>query len=210
MLPTSPDLEPDSPAEPTSRPLATWAFWILIALAFLSALEMIWMPLALPGLVILIVGAIGIRKRSIWSAYGLALWFGLNAIASIGIFARDDVGRSGGKLWIALAVLSLLSAGFAVLLFGAGRELSRTGGRPGKAWPWLAVATVYVLFALFFRVQVMPTASMEDTILVGDRILSRTSLFGPIHRGELVVFRFPPDPRQINLKRVVAIGGDRL
>jgi signal peptidase I len=71
---------------------------------------------------------------------------------------------------------------------------------------------------------VVPTASMEGTILVGDHLFMEKLLYGPeiplvhwrlpmlkkIGRGEIVVFRYPKDPSETFLKRVTAVGGDRL
>src|SRR5712675_472818 len=71
---------------------------------------------------------------------------------------------------------------------------------------------------------VVPTASMEGTILVGDHLFMDKLLYGPeiplvhwrlpavktIHRGDIIVFRFPKDVSETFLKRVTALGGDRL
>jgi len=69
---------------------------------------------------------------------------------------------------------------------------------------------------------VVPTASMERTILVGDHLFLDKLLYGPeiplvgwrlprlrtIGRGEIVVFRFPKNHAEFFLKRVAAVGGD--
>jgi signal peptidase I len=71
---------------------------------------------------------------------------------------------------------------------------------------------------------VVPTGSMEGTILVGDHLFMNKLLYGPeipllhwrlpmlktIHRGEIVVFRYPKNPAETYLKRVAAVGGDRV
>ena len=71
---------------------------------------------------------------------------------------------------------------------------------------------------------VVPTASMEGTILVGDHLFMDKFFYGPeipfvnwrlpmlktIHRGDIVVFRYPKNPEETFLKRVAATGGDRL
>ena len=71
---------------------------------------------------------------------------------------------------------------------------------------------------------VVPTASMEGTILVGDHLFMDKLLYGPeipllhwrlpvikkIHRGDIIVFRYPKDPSETFLKRVAAVGGDSL
>jgi signal peptidase I len=78
---------------------------------------------------------------------------------------------------------------------------------------------------------IVPSGSMEPTLLVGDEILaskfaygySRYSLpFGPTpnlrgeiaerppERGDIVVFRLPRDPAETYVKRVVGLPGDRI
>lgn len=71
---------------------------------------------------------------------------------------------------------------------------------------------------------VVPTASMEGTILVGDHLFMDKLLYGPeiplvhwrlpairkVHRGDIIVFRYPKDPSETFLKRVAAVGGDSL
>jgi signal peptidase I len=84
-----------------------------------------------------------------------------------------------------------------------------------------------LIIALIFRTfvgepSVVPTPSMEGTILVGDHLFWSKLLYGPeiplvhwrlprlrkVHRGDIVAFRFPKDREQTYLKRVAAVGGD--
>jgi signal peptidase I len=88
---------------------------------------------------------------------------------------------------------------------------------------------VLALIALAVRIfigeaSVVPTGSMEGTILVGDHLFMDKLLYGPeipiahwrlprlksIHRGDIIVFRFPRNPADTYLKRVAAVGGDTL
>ena len=85
---------------------------------------------------------------------------------------------------------------------------------------------VLALFFFAFVAQAfeIPTGSMEDTLLVGDRpfvdrvaFAPRTSWLGPllpyqeIRSGDLVVFKHPAQPDRIHLvKRVIGRPGDRL
>lgn len=69
---------------------------------------------------------------------------------------------------------------------------------------------------------VVPTPSMEGTILVGDHLFWSKALYGPeipltswrlprlrnVRRGDIVAFRLPKDRQQMYLKRVAAVGGD--
>ena len=63
----------------------------------------------------------------------------------------------------------------------------------------------------------IPSASMEPTLQVGDRILvSKLSIdFGTVHVGDIVVFKAPPaencgDPVTDLVKRVIGLPGDHL
>lgn len=89
----------------------------------------------------------------------------------------------------------------------------------------LLLAFIALAVRIFIgEASLVPTASMEGTILVGDHLFMNKFLYGPeipllgwrlptlktIHRGDIVVFRYPVDPRETFLKRVVAVPGDRL
>jgi signal peptidase I len=88
----------------------------------------------------------------------------------------------------------------------------------------LIFGIVFLLRIFVAEASVVPTGSMEGTILVGDHLFMSKLLYGPeipllhwrlpmlksIHRGEIVVFHYPKDPSEIYLKRVAALGGDRV
>jgi signal peptidase I len=92
-----------------------------------------------------------------------------------------------------------------------------------RADPLLA-AVIFALFARTFLFQAfeVPSASMEKNVLTGDRLLVNKFLYaqegrGPlarllparrVRRGDVVVFRFPRDPRRDFIKRVVALPGE--
>ena len=68
---------------------------------------------------------------------------------------------------------------------------------------------------------VSPSGSMEQTLLPGDYVLvDRVSTTGPaaelltagesVRRGDVILFRYPPDPAQVYIKRVIGIPGDRV
>lgn len=70
----------------------------------------------------------------------------------------------------------------------------------------------------------VPTASMEPSIKVGDRLIANKLAYGlkvPFtdyelfswgkpERGDIIVFKFPDDPALDYVKRVVGVAGDRL
>lgn len=79
-----------------------------------------------------------------------------------------------------------------------------------------AAAIVGVLtigYFVCFRAFFIPSASMENTLFPGDRVM--VDRIGPLlgappYRGELVAYHFPPDPTEVYLHRIVGIPGDRL
>jgi signal peptidase I len=80
------------------------------------------------------------------------------------------------------------------------------------------------LFAFVFEAGMVPTPSMEGTVLVGDHLLLLKFPYGPRlpfsqfrlprwrtpKAGEIVAFRSPVEPEEIYLKRVIAVEGDVL
>ena len=88
----------------------------------------------------------------------------------------------------------------------------------------LLVVLVAVLCMRTFVLEatVIPTGSMENTILIGDHVFLNKLLYGPripytswrlpevrsIHRGDIVAFRYPVNPNIMFVKRVIGVGGD--
>lgn len=88
-----------------------------------------------------------------------------------------------------------------------------------------AVTLLLLVFVTTTLVQsfVIPSPSMEDTLLVGDHLLvdkltyapsgpiSRYLLpYAPVERGDIIVFRYPEDILQTFVKRVIGIPGDKI
>lgn len=70
---------------------------------------------------------------------------------------------------------------------------------------------------------VIPSASMESTLMTGDHVLVDKLAYAPpgdftkhllpyepVRRGDIIVFRYPVDPHQNFVKRVVGLPGDRI
>ena len=88
-----------------------------------------------------------------------------------------------------------------------------------------AVTIVLLLFGTTNLVQafVIPTGSMEDTLLIGDHLLVDKLAFAPsgpvskhilpyteVKRGDIIVFRYPVDIQQTFVKRCIGVPGDRI
>jgi signal peptidase I len=88
---------------------------------------------------------------------------------------------------------------------------------------------IAVILALFVRTWVVqafkiPTGSMENNLLVGDHLLVNKFRYGPtatalenillptdaIHRGDVVVFKYPEDPERDFIKRVIGLPGETI
>jgi len=71
-------------------------------------------------------------------------------------------------------------------------------------------AVLLVLYGLVFNFSVVRGSSMSPGIHDGDRILVNhlTYLLQSVHRGDIVVLRYPLDPRLDYIKRVIGLPGD--
>jgi len=98
----------------------------------------------------------------------------------------------------------------------------------GETW-WETLRSLIVVLIAVVSIRtfvaeatVIPTGSMENTILIGDHVFLNKLLYGPevpytswrlpvlreIHRGDIVAFHYPVNPSQMFVKRVIAMGGD--
>ncbi|MGO9230673.1 MAG: signal peptidase I [Bryobacteraceae bacterium] len=87
------------------------------------------------------------------------------------------------------------------------------------------VTIILLLFGTTTLVQafVIPTGSMEDTLLIGDHLLVDKLSYAPagpvskyilpyteLKRGDIIVFRYPVDIKQTFVKRCIGLPGDRI
>jgi signal peptidase I len=108
----------------------------------------------------------------------------------------------------------------------AGGAYEEAGYEParGTIAEW-AITVLLLLFLTATLVQafVIPTGSMEDTLLVGDHLLvdkltyapagpmSKYVLpYRPVKRGDIIVFRYPVDISQTFVKRCMGVPGDHI
>ncbi len=100
----------------------------------------------------------------------------------------------------------------------------RSDGPRGAVAEW-AVTIILLLFGTTTLVQafVIPTGSMEDTLLIGDHLLVDKLSYAPAgavsahllpyekpKHGDIIVFRYPVDIAQTFVKRVIGVPGDRI
>ncbi|MCP4116020.1 MAG: signal peptidase I [Desulfobacteraceae bacterium] len=91
----------------------------------------------------------------------------------------------------------------------------------------ILIAVVLALFIRTFVVQAfkIPSGSMKNTLLIGDHILVNKFIYGvkipftdgknliPLsnpERKDIVVFKYPEDPKKDFIKRVVGVAGDKI
>jgi signal peptidase I len=92
----------------------------------------------------------------------------------------------------------------------------------------IAEWTITILLLLFLtttlvQAYVIPTGSMEDTLLIGDHLLVDKLAYAPpgpvskyvlpytdVKRGDIIVFRYPVDISQTFVKRCIGVAGDRI
>lgn len=73
----------------------------------------------------------------------------------------------------------------------------------------LAVVFAWLIINFVARPYGIPSGSMEDTIQVGDRVLSErvTYYFGTPQQGQIVTFKEVDNPDRTLIKRVIAVAG---
>ncbi|MFI6337261.1 signal peptidase I [Streptomyces sp. NPDC050535] len=98
-----------------------------------------------------------------------------------------------------------------------GTRNTPAGGRTGEVLSGIAVALGFVLFlggfvwgAVVYRPYTVPTSSMTPTIDAGDRVLAQRVDGDQVRRGDVVVFKQATWGDVPMVKRVVAVGGDKV
>lgn len=82
---------------------------------------------------------------------------------------------------------------------------------------WVKVVVIAVVIALVINKFVIanaliPSGSMESTIMTGDRVIGlRTSyIFTSPERGDIVIFKNPDDESKLYIKRIIGVPGDKV
>lgn len=74
--------------------------------------------------------------------------------------------------------------------------------------PFLLAVVLAIAARGAVRFYSIPSASMEPTLRAGDSILTTLYHHDTPHRGDVVVFHSPANPRELLIKRIVAVPGD--
>jgi signal peptidase I len=106
----------------------------------------------------------------------------------------------------------------------AAKTHSESSIRRNSVAEW-AVTVLLLLFGTTALAQpfVIPTGSMEDTLLIGDHLLVDKLSYAPAgtlskyllpyqepKHGDIIVFRYPPNLKETLVKRLIGLPGDRL
>ncbi|MCR5421334.1 MAG: signal peptidase I [Lachnospiraceae bacterium] len=82
---------------------------------------------------------------------------------------------------------------------------------------WILILEIAVVVAVVVNMflivnAVIPSASMETTIMTGDRIFGNRLAYNnhDPERGDIVIFKFPDDESQLFIKRVIGLPGETL
>ncbi|MCE5300628.1 MAG: signal peptidase I [Spirochaetia bacterium] len=101
--------------------------------------------------------------------------------------------------------------------------------KENKVRDWVEPAFEAIIIATIIRTLLIqafriPTSSMEDNLLIGDHLLANKYIYGTTvpwsddklmkfstpKRGEVVIFRYPEDPRLMFIKRCMGMPGDTI
>lgn len=128
-----------------------------------------------------------------------------------------ELGNGGGILRTATPAPEVTAA-----------EFLGTHGDQERPRSTLAEWTITILLLLFLtttlvQAYVIPTGSMEDTLLIGDHLLVDKLSYAPpgaiskyllpyteVERGDIIVFRYPVDISQTFVKRAIGVPGDHI
>ena len=126
-------------------------------------------------------------------------------------------------------ILALASLATGICWVAWRRRVRRLGAVPEKKPLWVSFgAELFIVVALMFTCRIavadwpkVPSGSMEPTLRVGDYLLVNHLAYGPRlpftntaietgkpQRGDVVVFRFPPNVSEFYVKRLIGLPGD--
>ena len=89
----------------------------------------------------------------------------------------------------------------------------KSGARIALEWVKLILIAVAVALFINFVIiinAVVPSASMENTIMTGDRMIGfrLAYVFNSPERGDIIIFKYPDNEKQTFVKRIIGLPGD--
>jgi signal peptidase I len=140
------------------------------------------------------------------------LVFSLLVSAILAVAAYGAAGGSISALWLSLALGAVLTIGGLVDVARIKRVAEEL---PPMSRVLLAAAALFIVGRVegcSYRAEVLeafkiPAGSMIPTLQVGDHLLVDKRARS-VQRGDIIVFRYPPEPDKDFVKRVIGVGGD--
>lgn len=84
-----------------------------------------------------------------------------------------------------------------------------------EVFSWIRVIGISIVISLLFRNVIfvnasIPTGSMENTIMTGDRLMGYRLAYlnSEPQRGDIIIFKYPLDEEQLFVKRVIGLPGE--
>jgi signal peptidase I len=180
------------------------ASWVVFGLGGLCLVGALLNPVGGAALAaIFFILGVGVRRGQVWAAM----------VASIALIAPIVLTLANWEAGLAPVLSIAVQAGIAWLPVWATvtlwrhREIARFGRG------WLAFAVVLVLAPFALHPYAVSAGSMSNTINRGDYVLTENMSWklGRTPRdGDVVQIRYPIDPTEIFIKRVVGVPGDRI
>ena len=103
------------------------------------------------------------------------------------------------------------------------RRMKASADSPGQSnalkeiFDWIAVVVIAILLSFVLHTFVIvnatvPTSSMENTIMAGDRVIGSRLYYlrNEPQRGEIIMFDYPDDPRTLYIKRIIGLPGEHI
>jgi len=116
-------------------------------------------------------------------------------------------------LWHPIEIDGRVLAAMVAIMAWPAVALWRAPGAGRRAVGWVALIAVAGGVELFAHPYMLSAGSMENTLMKGDYVLTQNltwKLGRTPQDGDVVMIRYPIDPRQTFVKRVVGVPGDRL
>ena len=92
-------------------------------------------------------------------------------------------------------------------------EQKRNARKEVFSWVRMFVTVIVVVFVLTHFIIInakVPSGSMENTIMTGDRVFGNrlAYIFGEPKRFDIIIFRYPDDEKQLFIKRIIGLPGE--